>query len=134
MCSLYVNLSYTRGKGTLKLFFQSISWNTISGAFHETWNTFMKYFYFNIKISFLIFLINKKIEFTEKKISSDSQNLEAVARRCSVKKVFLKIFKNSQESSCARVSFLIKFQASACNFIKKRDSGKGVFLRILWNF
>ena len=32
---------------------------------------------------------------------------EAVVRRCSVK------------VTCARVSFLIKLQASACNFIKK---------------
>ena len=32
---------------------------------------------------------------------------EAVVRRCSVKKVFLKISQNSQENTCARVSFLI---------------------------
>ena len=44
---------------------------------------------------------------------------EAVARRCFVKKVFLKISQNSQENTCARVSFLIKSQAEACNFIKK---------------
>ena len=37
---------------------------------------------------------------------------------CSVKKVFLEISQNSQEKTCARVSFLIKLQA-ACNFIKK---------------
>ena len=37
---------------------------------------------------------------------------EAVARRCSVKKVFLEISQNSQENTCARVSFLIKWQAS----------------------
>ena len=30
---------------------------------------------------------------------------EAVARRCSVKKVFWEISQNSQESTCARVSF-----------------------------
>ena len=36
-----------------------------------------------------------------------SNYAEAVAQRCSVKKVFLKIFQNSQESTCARVSFLI---------------------------
>ena len=30
---------------------------------------------------------------------------EAVAQTCSVKKVFLKISKNSQENTCARVSF-----------------------------
>ena len=32
-------------------------------------------------------------------------------RRCSVKKVFLEISQNSQENTCARVSFLIKLQA-----------------------
>ena len=31
---------------------------------------------------------------------------EAVARKCSVKKVFLKISQNSRENNCARVSFL----------------------------
>ena len=35
-----------------------------------------------------------------------------------VKKVFLEISQNSQENTCAIVSFLIKLQA-ACNFIKK---------------
>ena len=34
---------------------------------------------------------------------------EAVARSCTVKKVFLEILQNSQENTCARV----------CNFIKK---------------
>ena len=43
---------------------------------------------------------------------------EAVAQRCSVKKLFLEISQNSQENTCARFSFLIKFQAGACNFIK----------------
>ena len=33
------------------------------------------------------------------------QILEAVAQRCSVKKVFLEISKNSQENTCPRVSF-----------------------------
>ena len=36
-----------------------------------------------------------------------------------MKKVFLEIPQNSQEYTCTRVSFLIKLQASACNFIKK---------------
>ena len=35
------------------------------------------------------------------------------------KNVFLKSSQNSQENTCARVCFLIKLQASACNFIKK---------------
>ena len=33
--------------------------------------------------------------------------------------MFLKISQNSQEDTCARVSFLIKLQAEACNFLKK---------------
>ena len=36
------------------------------------------------------------------------------------KKVFLEILQNLQENNFARVSFLIKLQASACNFIKKK--------------
>ena len=36
---------------------------------------------------------------------------EAVAQRCSVKKIFLEIPQNSQEKTCARVSFLIELQA-----------------------
>ena len=44
---------------------------------------------------------------------------EAVGQRCSVKKVFLEISQNSQENTCARISFFIKLQADACNFIKK---------------
>ena len=36
---------------------------------------------------------------------------EAVFRRCSVKKLFLGISLNSQESACTKVSFLIKPQA-----------------------
>ena len=44
---------------------------------------------------------------------------EAVVQRCSVKKMFLEVSQNSQENTCARVSFLIKLQTEACNFIKK---------------
>ena len=45
---------------------------------------------------------------------------EAVVWRCSVGKVFLEISQNSQENTCARVSFLIKLQAWAIpvNFAK----------------
>ena len=49
----------------------------------------------------------------------DQQFSEEVAQRCSVKKVFLGISQNSQENTCPRVSFLIKFQTSTCNFTKK---------------
>ena len=44
---------------------------------------------------------------------------EAVIRRFSVKKMFLEISQNSLENTSARVSFLIKLQAWACNVIKK---------------
>ena len=44
---------------------------------------------------------------------------EAVFRRCSAKNVVIKISENLLENTCARVSFLIKLQAEACNFIKK---------------
>ena len=40
-------------------------------------------------------------------------------RRCSVKKMSLKISQNSQENTCVGVSFLIKLQSETCNFIKK---------------
>ena len=49
------------------------------------------------------------------------QRAEAVARRCSVRKVFLKISQNSLENTCARVSFLVKLQAS------------GLFKKWLWH-
>ena len=40
--------------------------------------------------------------------------------------MYLEILQNSQENSCARVSFLIKLQAKAYNFIKK-ETGVQVF-------
>ena len=48
--------------------------------------------------------------------------MEAVARRGSVKKVFLEILQNSQENTCARVFF-----NKVATLLKKR-SGTGVFL------
>ena len=59
----------------------------------------------------------------------NSSVLEAFTRRCSIKKVFLEILQNSQESIYTRVSFLIKLQDSACNFIKN-ETGAQVFLWI----
>ena len=55
--------------------------------------------------------------------------------RCSAKKVFLEILQNSHESTCARISFLIKFQATwGLQLYRERDSGTVVFLWILRNF
>ena len=50
-------------------------------------------------------------------VSEKLENPEAVVQRCSMTKVFLKILQNSQENTCARISFLIK-----------RDSGTSAFL------
>ena len=55
-----------------------------------------------------------------------------VARRCSVKMVFLEIWQNSQESTCARVSFLIKLQA--CNLIEKETLAHVFPYKFLQNF
>ena len=52
-------------------------------------------------------------------------------RRCSIKKVILNKF---IENPFARISFLIKLQEKACNFIKKRGSDTSAFLWILRNF
>ena len=49
-------------------------------------------------------------------------NPQAVVRRCSVKKTFLEISQHSQENTCVRVSFPIKFkvehlaQVFSCEF------------------
>ena len=42
----------------------------------------------------------------------DSKFTEAVARTCSLEKVFLEISQNLQENTCVSVSCLIKLQAS----------------------
>ena len=47
--------------------------------------------------------------------ASGKLKAEAVVRRCFVKKVFFEILLNSQENTCAKVSFL---QPQECNFIK----------------
>ena len=70
------------------------------------------------KINMLEVYYEKNVRI-EKLKNSANQEWVAVAQRCSVKKIFLKTSQNSQENTCARVSFFIKFQASACNFIKK---------------
>ena len=46
-------------------------------------------------------------------------NSEAATGRVLWKKVFLETSQNSQENTYVRVSFLIKLQGSACNFMKK---------------
>ena len=51
------------------------------------------------------------IEIFQMSYFTEHLKTEAVAQRCSVKKMFLEISQNSQENTCARVSFLIKLQS-----------------------
>ena len=53
---------------------------------------------------------------------------EAATRAVLWKKVFLEISQNSQENTCARVSFFNKVAGLCLQLNKKRDSGTGVFL------
>ena len=48
---------------------------------------------------------------SKKAIKKNNIVKKAVAQRCSLKKLLLGISQNSQENTCTRVSFLIKFQA-----------------------
>ena len=52
---------------------------------------------------------------------------EAVAQRCSVKKVFLKILINSQESTCARVFFFDKVASLRPVTLLKKETLAQVF-------
>ena len=49
-------------------------------------------------------------------ITPNKINTEAATRGVLCKKVLLETLKNSQENTCARVSFLIKLQASSLQF------------------
>ena len=85
--------------------------------------------------------IFKNTVFTEQLWTTASLNLKRISRsieirdeyfrnicegrsghqRSSMKKVFLKVWQNSQENTCARVSFLIKLQAWGLQlYLKKR--------------
>ena len=68
--------------------------------------------FFDIQVSFLFSAIILFIPcfklFNVKKLLKTKKVAEAVARRFSLKKVFLEILQNSREKTCARVSFLIK--------------------------
>ena len=63
-----------------------------------------------------------------------SKNSEVVARRCSIKRVFLDILQNSQENTCARGLFFIKVAGLSLQLYEKSNSGTGVFMWILQNF
>ena len=74
-----------------------------------------------------------KFNFLFSTIFKAARKTEAVAERCSVKKVFSEISQNSQENTCAGVSFLIKLQACSFIFIKRlwRRCFPGPFAKFL---
>ena len=90
---------------TVKFFFQSFSWNTVSASFHETRNTFIKYFYFSIQHSLRMFLINKKNVFTEKryrvKFIEKMSRKNSKIRKCTWVKPCSKT--RSYKSTCANI-------------------------------
>ena len=65
-----------------------------------------------------LYIIIFNLQYPEKLETIFFYQFRSSHRRCSVKKVLLKI---SQENTCVRVPFSIKLQASACNFIKKQS-------------
>ena len=82
------------------------------------------------------FILDSKLRglYPPRPLSQVRRPWEAVAQRCSVKKVFLLISQNSQKNTCARVSSLIKFQTRGLQLYQKRGSGTAVFLWILQSF
>ena len=66
------------------------------------------------KTYLILFRLNQTLDTVDKSYVSTwiCSNPEAVAQRCSVKKVLLEISHNSQENTCVKVSLLIKLQAS----------------------
>ena len=53
-------------------------------------------------------------------ISIGNPKHSSLVWRCSIEKVFLEILQNSQENTCAGVSFLIKLQARPATLLKKK--------------
>ena len=76
------------------------------------YNPYLKY---KIKMTHYVPSDYEKIGLTaqisKKRFTSISPKSEAATRGALWKKVFLKCSQNSQENTCARVSFLIKLQA-----------------------
>ena len=72
-------------------------------------------FYFTLLISKVLLQNNIMTETTRmiQLFWTNPRRIEAVTRRCSVKKTFLEISQNSQENTCARVSFFVKKEALA---------------------
>ena len=66
-----------------------------------------------MNLDFLINIVPNIFEFI---FNETRPNLEAATRVVLQENVFLEISQNSQENTCARVSFLIKLQASGLHY------------------
>ena len=73
------------------------------------------FFIFSCLLSFIV-LNSKDLDMTELTILEKMRVIrEAVTRRCSVKKVFLKILQNLEGNTSTRVCFLIKLHVAGHN-------------------
>ena len=66
-----------------------------------------------MNLDFLIDIVPNIFEFI---FNETRPNLEAATKGDLQENVFLEIWQNSQENTCARVSFLIKLQASGLHY------------------
>ena len=91
-------------KGTIhcKIFLSEHYINRVSGSFHETRNTFIKYFYFGIQHSLRIFLINKKIVFTEKRYRVKFNSIKKYLLHIKQKQKISKIPKHIWMKPCSK--------------------------------
>ena len=65
-------------------------------------------------------LLNWISSFFWEVLEQSGEYKEAVSRRCSVKKVFLKISQNSKENTCHAISFVTQLQASGLQLYQKK--------------
>ena len=95
--------------------------NSLTDDFLRTKDFIIYFLHFLIAICFAYYTVKmyNKIQRFIKQLLCVQDNGRSCQRRFSIKNVFLKISQNSQENTCARVSFWIKLQTSSCNFIKK---------------
>ena len=104
---------------SLELFLKNASFSCLKGFYASLpyqflWHKFKSSFFcLNILISLCINnkLLHSSITMAAGSMDRCISKTRSSHRRCSLKKVFLQISENSQESACARVSFLIKLQA-----------------------
>ena len=70
----------------------------------------------------------KQLNFVPKDVQRILSSRKSIMnRKCSTRKLFLKISQYSSENTCVGISFLIKLQAFRAPALLKRDSNTGVF-------